>query len=112
MAITTCALDGAWDRFLIAPMIGSLSSGQNRAVKEYRFIGAFTTGPRPRSAARQLPPGPIRANLAAQLGDQGVQAVISAKRTQAAQVPSAVRQGLNGVRQMVETVNGQWEAEQ
>jgi hypothetical protein len=46
--------------------------------------------------------------LAADLRGQGVELVTVLKRNQAAQVASAVRAVSNGVRQIVETVNGQW----
>jgi hypothetical protein len=51
--------------------------------------------------------GYISASFAAELQAQSVQLVTLPKRNQAAQVAPAVRQLINGVRQIVETVNGQ-----
>lgn len=51
--------------------------------------------------------GYISTALAAELRAQGVAVVTLPKRNQTAQVAPAVRQLINGVRQIVETVNGQ-----
>ena len=51
--------------------------------------------------------GYLSTALAEELAAQGVQLVTLPKRNQAAQVAPAVRQLINGVRQIVETVNGQ-----